>query len=648
MSCSRLKVIAWVVVAAGFALPSDASDTASFPPVTEAERMLDSVPGAPSAPAVILSKSATVRFARPPREPRSSLDVRVRTKILSEAGLDHGQVALGQGAGLELVAFEGRTVRPDGSVVPLDRDAVFRQTPGGQRAATRVAFPAVEVGAILDYRFRLAWRAPVFPEPWLFDDRVPTRSSELTYEVPPGWRVRHHLRRTGRATWETEASSMPGGGRRTVLRLRDLDAVPDEPAGFPYADLAHAAWLVTERIVTPDNRAIDIAADWATVSAPYVTAYDAARRFGRDARRLARRLTADLADPRARVEAIYRHVRDHVRTTSMTIRVGEGAAVDHVLRDGQGSAAEVALLLATMLEAANQSARLVWAADWRDGWPDTEIVRPGWFSHVLVATRVGRERLWLDATDRRLAAGRLAPLQEGTGAVLIDPPRAEAVVLPTTPPEGSARRADVHLALDEAGALGGTGTLELTGHHAWFYLLRRETPEAVAAGWVTWLEDRFEGFAVTVERVVEDVDGARIEVVFGLRQRPSDVLGDEASLLPSLPLGPLSQRYPQTPAERRTAARASFADHDAVTLELTWPDGWEIDLEPPALQVVGASGEAEATVSLDPAARRLTYRRTVTIRNTVFFPGAAYAALHELYQAVERHDAQPVVLVALP
>src|SRR3954463_5121850 len=89
---------------------------ADFPPVTDEERALTSVPGEPNAPAVVLFKRGEFLMAGYGRfvgSLASHLRVQGRVKILTEAGKSNGEVAVVHSGSLRLQNFSGRTVLPD-------------------------------------------------------------------------------------------------------------------------------------------------------------------------------------------------------------------------------------------------------------------------------------------------------------------------------------------------------------------------------------------------------------------------------------------------------------------------------------------------------------------------------------------------------
>lgn len=614
-----------------------------FPDVTDAERAYAEVPGHPDAAAVVLFKRAELRLRDSWTGTPSTLDVTVRTKVLREGGKRFGQIVVARGDGLALESFAGRTVLADGRVIALADDAVFREDHGGVRGryVTKAALPAVAVGAVLDYRYRLRWSS-VFVQPWTFDEPVPVVLSELVYHQPPGMEVEHHLLGPAAGAVAAQSDRTIGG---TVVRVwgEDLAPVVEEPFGFPWADLTTRIVVVPQRETTADGALVPLLDSWRTVCRHFAERVYGP--LGRRARQVKKRAaeTARRGDADATVRALHALVRDGVETSAPGVLTG-AESLDAVLAEGRGTYAEKALLLAALLEAAGVPARTAWAVDWRQGFADLAVVNPGWFEKVLVVAHADGQRLFLDPGEP-LAAGRLAPTNEGTQALVIDPLAPEVVELPASPAEESRRRAVLELAVDAGGGVGGRGRLTLTGHHAWFYLGRRETPAAAAQAWRQWLLNELEGFDVGDVAVAESVDEQRIEIAWTMALAAEQVLGDEVSLRPSRPLGPLRQRYTIPPERRRTAVQVSFADRDEVDLTLVWPAGWELDLAPAAADHATDAGHARAAAEVDAAGRRLRYRRSLEIAHTRYDPGDAYARLRELYTVMERHDAQSLVLV---
>ncbi|MEM7351376.1 MAG: DUF3857 domain-containing protein [Acidobacteriota bacterium] len=628
------------------AVPASAAD---FPPITAEERGLTSVPWQPDAPAVVLFKKAELRLMKYPQEVSSSLEVHMRLKILSEEGKRYGEVAVAHTGFVRLKEFAGRTTLPDGREVPLTEEAIFREERSRtrKRYVTKAAFPALEVGSIIDYRYKMRWDSFSYLEPWYFQDMIPTVLSEITYIKPKNMALDPRSWTTGGGEMQMETRNTPKGVELRVW-MENLGAIPDEPHSFPFEDLSSRFMMVPKEVAVSGTR-LAVFDSWKSTCEWYDEGDDGYRRFrkeGRKAKKKAIELAAKGEDLRQRIGAIHTFVRDEIATRPASgIWVGgEGRGADDVLVAGKGYGIDKALLLQTMLEGIKIKSLLVWAADRRNGRIDTSVANPWWFERALVQVEIDGAPVYLDPSDRRLGFGHLSPYYEGTPAVL-HAKKPEVITLPVTPHEQSTRTAEIDLKLDEEGRLTGAGSMRLTGHHAWRYLRWKDDAEATREAWQASLSDDFKGYDVGGIEVVEAVDARRIEVTWTLEQRPENVLGDEASLVPSLPLGPVDQLFTLPSNHRLTPVQMAFGDRDEVQLTVSWPDTWEDDILPLPADYQGPAGSLSVNVDLDQASRQLTYTRRLDIVQAEFTGRQHYVAIRELYGEAEGHDAQSLVLV---
>lgn len=621
---------------------------ADFPPITDKERSLNAVAGEPNAPAVVLFKKSEFLMMGYGRQGQvsSSLLVQARTKILTEEGKSRGEVSVAHSGFVRLQGFQGRTVLPDGRVLPLPADAKFeRKTSTRQkRSVTSVAFPGVEVGAILDYQYELRFDSPYYLEPWYFSDELPVLSSEVTFKIPAELQVKAWSSDPFKVGLQTETRKTSMGTEARVW-AENLPSVPDEPFGLPFADLATQMMLLPA-VYSDGYVHQPLLESWESVCKLFDEEYQKAQRKEGDAVKKARAIAGPAGGARQRAEAIYRFVRDEIATEGFEgVGLDEGSSVGRTLADKKGDYAEKALLLRTMLEAVQIQARLVWAADrWR-GQIDPQLANPAWFDRVLVAAEIDGQRVFLDPSDRSLAFGQIQYAYEGTPAVIHDRKKPETIVLPEIPFDQNGRRAVIDLALDEAGALAGTGELVLTGHHAWERIDWQDDDARTAEAWKKWLDEEYEGFAVSDVKFEERPDERTVRLTWKLAQREEDVLGDEASLVPSRPLGPLAQPLVQAGDKRRSPVLFAYADRDEVELRLRWPEGWKVDTLPGLTRQEKPVGTFVVELEENAAERTLVYRRRFDLRNRRLKNAQEYEAVRALYAAVEKSDAQSVALV---
>lgn len=621
---------------------------ADFPPVTEQERSLTAVAGEPNAPAVVLFKKSELLMMGYGRQGQvsSSLLVRARTKILTEEGKSRGEVSIPHSGYARLQGFQGRTVLPDGRVLPLAADAKFvRKTSARQkRSVTSVVFPGVEVGAILDYQYELRFDSPFYLEPWYFSDEVPVVHSEVTFKVPAAVQAKAWSSDPYKVGLQTD-SRKTSDGTEVRVWAENLPSIPDEPFSMPFADLATQMMLLPTAY---SDAAVHqpLLESWESICKIVDEVYQKALRKDGDAVKTARSIAGAGKDARQKAEAVYRFVRDEVATEGYAgIWLGEGSTVGKTLADRRGDSAEKALLLQKMLEAVQIEARPVWAADrWR-GQIDPELANPAWFDRVLVAAEIGGQRVFLDPSDRALGFGQLRYDYEGTPAVIHDRKKPETVVLPETPFDQNARRAVIDLTLGEDGALAGTGELVLTGAHAWERIDWQDDEARTLEAWKKWLEESYDGFAVSEVKFEERPDERKVQLTWKLAQREEDVLGDEASLVPSRPLGPLAQPFVQEGSKRRSQVLFAYSDRDEVELRLHWPEGWKVETLPSLAKQEKPGGAFVVEVEETEGERSLVYRRRFDLRSRMLASSKDYDAVRALYAAVEKSDAQPLALV---
>ena len=616
-----------------------------FAPITEEQRALTAVPGQPGAPAVILQRIGRLDIMDYPNEVSSKLEVSVRLKILTQEGLNRGQVGIHSSRFVRLRDFDGRTILPDGREIPLPKDSVFEEDSSRSRRlkVTKAAFSGVEEGAIIDYSYTLVWDSPYYLEPWVFHDELPVMLSEITYVIPKDMQVKPWARQTTSQQFQVDQEKTPQGLAYRV-RLENLAGMPDEPLGFPRIDLSSRFMIVPSTIFVSGSQ-YQLMETWTSTCEAYLDLYTQFQRQNRLTKKRAKALAADAPSTRARVAALYRFVRDEIATQGW-LSVGfldPDAGADKVLEMGRGTGPEKALLLQVMLEANKIDADLIWAADSREGIVDLTVPNPWWFESVLVRVVLDGKPIFLDPSDRDLAMGHLNPYMEGTPALVYDRKRPEVIELPTGTWEDNQRKARVRLEIDEEGRVTGDGSLIFTGHHAWRYLHRGDDDESTADAWKEWLQGYWEGYDIGEIEVEEKVDEQTMRVDWTLTQREEEVLGDEVSLLLSRPLGPVEQ--PFVLEQRLTPVKLSFADIDEMELDLTWPEGWEIDAVPESTRLDNAVGALEADLDFRLAERTLRYTRRLKLREAQIPLGEKFQALRKLYEITVKHDQQALVLV---
>jgi hypothetical protein len=635
------RLLPFVVLLA--ALPAAAD---SFPPISEEERALTFVSGEPNAPAVVLFKKSEFLMMGYGTQGQvsSRLVVQERRKILTEQGKELAEVAVAHSDGVRLNGFRGRTVLPDGRVLPLGDEARFQRKVSKRhnRKVTSVVFPGVEVGAILDYEYELRFDHFFYLEPWYLSDELPVRHAEIVFKIPAEVRAQAWSRDPYKVGIHTE-NRRTRTGTEVRVWADNLPSVPDEPYGPPFADLASMMMMVpaaySDGIVE-----MKLLENWPSVCKLVDEIYTKARRKDGNAAKKAKALAT--GTPRQQAEAAYRFVRDEIDTVYESgVFLAEGSSVARTLDQHKGDFAEKALLLQVLLDDLKMSPRLIWAANRWDGQIDTQVANPGVFDRLFVAVDLDGQRYYLDPSDRALAFGRIRSGYEGTPAILVDPKKPEVVILPETPFDQNDRRARIDLDLDAAGRLTGKGEMTFTGHHAWERTDWQEDDAATLKAWTDWLGEELKGFQIADVAFEEKPDESTVRLHWSMTQREEEVLGDEATLTPSRPLGPTQQPFAQEASKRRSPVMFDFPDRDEVELRLRWPEGWKVETRPKPASSQGRAGALAVSVEVDEAGRSLVYRRRLDFLQRQLGTLQLYDEARKLFDLTEKSDAEALVLV---
>ena len=319
--------------------------------------------------------------------------------------------------------------------------------------------------------------------------------------------------------------------------------------------------------------------------------------------------------------------------------------LQQILAERRGTPAEKALLLQTLLKAVDISSALVWARDRNQGEIDFQVANPNWFDAVLVVVESDGKRAVLDPSDRALAFGQIRPGYEGTLALVPNPTSQQHVRLPEASFEQNGRRAEIDLLLDEQGRLSGRGTLRLTGNHAWEKIDWQESEEQTVQAWKDWLAEHYRDFQVSDVKAEEAPDELRVVVTWTLAQREEEVLGDESSLVPSAPLGPVTQPLRPPSSSRKTMVMFDYADRDEVELRLRWLGAWKAESLPKPAAFENEVGALAASVELKDGEPSLVYRRRFDIVRRILRSSQEYEKAQLLFAEAEKTDAQKLVLV---
>lgn len=183
---------------------------------------------------------------------RLTAEYHKRIKIFNDKGKDVANIRIefygGYGAET-LYSVDAQTinlVNGKAEITKLDRSQFYLKHIDKSRFAWVFTMPNIKPGSVIEYQYK--WSTPIrynFPN-WFFQDRIPTRYSEIKTEIPQMFVFRTQLRTSGFFAKHTSTSEMRyiGGGSSgrpyntdiEVIAMTNIRSLPDEPYMSSFID----------------------------------------------------------------------------------------------------------------------------------------------------------------------------------------------------------------------------------------------------------------------------------------------------------------------------------------------------------------------------------------------------------------------------
>lgn len=165
--------------------------------------------------------------------------ISLKIKFLTAKGIeDYGTHVLHYNHGLENIGdIEGTVTLPDGKIVKITKSDILKKKVArrGSRKQTevKIAFPSLEVGAVVDFSYHLTFNGTRGVSWWPFQRELYTVHSEVGFKPWPGSKWGCSMPRA-KADPETN-ETRPGGNNCYTYIRRNIEPLPDEPKSLAYS-----------------------------------------------------------------------------------------------------------------------------------------------------------------------------------------------------------------------------------------------------------------------------------------------------------------------------------------------------------------------------------------------------------------------------
>jgi hypothetical protein len=641
-------------------LPSVLRAQAWYIAPTPEELHMTSFPEVPGAEAVILNEDEL------DDDDMHMKAIYRRIKILTEAGTKLGDVELqynrrSDGQGYSIGEIVGRTIHPDGSIVPFSGkpfDKVLEKDKENAYTARVFSMPAVQVGSIIEYRYTVRWDDHIFFSPrWDIQGDLYLKKGHYLWK--PTDKELSGTRRGGREAYSQRiawAKSLPEGSDVKSTRLPTNRVVMETTVAnvLPFSTEAYMPPIRSTRYhvffyYTPYYSLQDF---WDTEIKYWSSDTGHFTNVSGTVSQKAREITQGATTDEAKARKLYAFVMtlentDYTRTRTSQEEKAQIKSAEDVLKRGHGSSDQITMAYVALARAAGLQANTLITSDrsyilldvnWQDF--NAQLT-----DEIAMVKWDGAEH-YLDPGSRYCPFGHLEWDHTLSGAVMQDNKDVNKrfIQLPAETFKFSHTSRVGDLKIEEDGHATGTVTITFEGSPAlrWRHVALRRDEGGLKDDLKKQIESWLPAGSDVEVKSIANVDNG--ELPLKLTASVDTHLGNSVGSRVMLP-GVLfeANSHPKFPHEKRDQAvyfQYSEMMQDAV--RYTLPAGWAIE-SAPAKEVLKLQSSAAYTLTSQQTPNSVTVRRDL-LMGELYFPLKDYPELRTFYSDLEAKDHGSVVV----
>ena len=588
--------------------------------------------------------------------PRTVINHYIRIKVFTERGREaQSKIDLPFADNVEIKDIAARTIKPDGSIVELTKKDIFERTiikvSGAKVKAKSFAMPAVEPGAIIEYRWREVRNNSLsFYERLDFQRDIPIQS--MTYYIKPliipglGFRLQYF---NGRV--EQSADKKDG----FIMSMQNVPAFHEEPNMPPQYQVRPYLLI----FYTSADDSLNPTTYWGDFGKRVFEDYKSSMKVKDDIRAAAVEAVGDAQTPDQKLERILAYCRAKIKNTSDDAsgltdadreKLKENKSPSDTLKRGSGTERDIALLFGALATAAGFEARVARVGDRSESFFDKRQTNAFFLSSYDIAVKIGDQWRIIDPASSYVPYGMLLWQEEGQEALVSDPKEPFFIKTPLSGPDKSVMRRTAKLRLGEDGALEGDVRLEYTGHLAMDKkeLNDDDSPAQREENLKETIKARLstaELSDIRVENVTDPVKPFAYAFhvrVPGYAQRT----GKRLFLQPSFFQHGAGALF--SAADRRYGIYFHYAWTEVDDIQIELPAGFALDsADSPGPIAAGDVSKYDVKISITQDKRTLVYRRQFVfgaVQDLTYFGPQYYPGLKQLFDELYKRDNHTITL----
>jgi hypothetical protein len=582
----------------------------------------------------------------------------IRIKVFTERGRESQSkidIPFGNffGSNIKIQDIAARTIKPDGSIVELQKSDVFERTvvkgSGVKVKVKSFAIPGLEPGSVIEYRWReIRVNQSANYVRLEFQRDIPVQ--RVKYLIKPfpfeGLGMRSITLNGANSPFTKEKDGFFG------TALTNVPALHEEPRMPPENQLK--TWMLV--YYTKDDK-LDAEKYWFDLGRRAYEGTKSLIKVNDEVRQAANSAIADAKTDDEKIARLFEFSKTKIKNISddasgispEELKKIKNKTPSDTLKRGMGTNDDIDLLFAALAAAVGFDARIVLAPNRGDFFFDKSVPNAYFLDHSYIALRVGENWNFYKPGWSYVPMGMLRWQDEGEQALVTDPKQPVWLNTPMSAPEKSRVMRRAKLTLADDGTLEGDVVIEYTGQLA---MERKEDNDEDSANQrEESLKDEVKAHLSTAELAnirIENVTDLVKPFVYayhikvpGYAQRT----GKRLFLQPAFfqyGVGPLfsasTRQYP-------IYFHYPWQEDDEVTIEL--PQGFSLDnADAPSPFSGGPVGGYKPSIAVTKDGRTLVYKRNFFFGGggNILFPVTAYPQLKNFFDMLNKRDNHTLTL----
>jgi len=598
----------------------------------------------PDADAVILGHYAEIDVNRF-RDYATHYTYHVRTKILSKEGIDRASVKIPYLKIEKITNFQAQTINGD-KITKANRKNIFDEKVIDNVFNKNVAFPDVQVGSIVEYRYTLQSPYITVLDNWYFQTDIPIRHSECVFTIPK-YLEYVIVSNLDREFDEKEKKVSRIGNFNTSIHrfvMKNVDARKKEPFITTMRDYYNNIkfQLVTSMQPYGGGMLEKFMKDWPHLIQLWWEHESGGRQIRNKVNhkkilKAAQAAISEITDPKEKAEALYKFIRNAYTWNKRFSDYTHENQLDHAYEKNTGNSAEINLSLLACLQDAGIEAYPVRLSTRKHGKIQKVYPIVQQFNHIVILVKIDGKEYLLDAISKSLIFNMLHPHSlngEGLQMKFKDKNPEWIPLMPVKTDE----IVNVELQLDNNNPIA-----KLIGVYTGYQALYRQSQHKEKDE-EDYIEDRLGGlydFEVDSTEFNHDKPERFAEVI---HLKINDAITASSDIIYINPLLMEQSEERIFSLEKRTyPVDIAYPYSKRYILNIQIPDGYIVDTQPENVKLVLPDNSGEYTYLIEVKNNQLQLICKESLKKAIYYPHE-YEALKGLFDMIFDKEAEQIIL----